>query len=88
MSDRSARGDEEKKPAEVEAAPRRTAADHRDNDPVFTYDEVAHAGATFGVSNETVAGALIAAGIPRTAHLSRKQVEEALKAFAKREVED
>lgn len=58
------------------------------HDPVFTYGEVLQAGTSFGVSNETVAGALAAAGLPRDAHLTRKQVEDALKAFAKREVED
>ena len=56
--------------------------------PAFTYAEVVQAGTSFGVSNETVAGALVAAGIPRDAHLTRKMVEEAVKAFATREVED
>lgn len=87
MSDRSrtrSGGDESEPPGRVRTA---EAVDPR-TDPVFTYGEVVQAGTSFGVSNETVAGALVAAGIPRNAHLTRKQVEEAVKAFAKREVED
>lgn len=89
MSDRSRPrdaddGETNEPPGRVRTA---EAVDPR-SDPVFTYGEVVHAGASFGVSDETVAGALVAAGFPRNAHLTRKQVDDALKAFAKREVED
>lgn len=62
--------------------------EHPRTDPVFTYAEMVGAAASFGVSSETVVGALHAAGVPRDDLLSRKQVEEALKAFEKREVND
>jgi hypothetical protein len=83
MSDRNrARGD-----GDNERVRTAEAVDPK-NDPVFTYDEVAHGGASFGVSNETITGALVAAGFPRTARLTRQQVSDALKAFAQREVQD
>lgn len=59
-----------------------------EKDAVYTYAEVTQAGQRFGVSNETIVGALSAAGIPRDAHLTAKQVESAVKDFYEREVQD
>lgn len=74
------RGDKEER-AETRRAAQEPEAE-------YDYSEMLQAGPRFGVSNETIAGALHAAGHQRRTRLTVSQVEEALKAFARREIAD